>query len=268
MSLAAIQSSLSIKFLVSGFSWLVVFSGLATNYSLVHADSEPITAAELVEKVLDQTRGLTSYSELTMTVNRPEWNRTSSFSVWTRGREDALIRFTAPPRDVGNATLKKGDQMWTFSPKVKRTVRLPKSMMSQGWAGSDFSYNDLSRSDALLQHYELAIVQEQYEDDHTVYTIDAVPTENAPVVWGKEVLKLRDDYVLLEHAFYDQDLKLVKWIETKQISMFDGRPIPQKLRMKNTEDDEKWTEIEYTHFEFNVELKDNKFTLFSLRDSN
>ena len=38
--------------------------------------------------------------------------------------------------------------------------------------------------------------------------------------------------------------------------------------MKNTDDEEKWTEVEYTHAEFDVELDDNKFTLFSLRDSN
>lgn len=249
--------------------WFVVALGLLLiNNILAHADTSSLTAEELVGGVLDQTRGLTSYSELTMTVKRPEWTRQSSFSVWTRGREDALIRFTAPPRDNGNATLKKGEQMWTFSPKIKRTVRLPRSMMSQGWAGSDFSYNDLARSDTLLQHYDLAIVQEQKEDDHTIYTIEAIPQENAPVVWGKEVLKLRDDYVLLEHSFYDQDMELVKWIETQDIATFDGRPIPMKLRMKNTDNEEKWTEVEYTHAEFDVSLDDKKFTLFSLRDSN
>lgn len=253
--------------MTSRVSTLFALGLLLLNIDVGHADEATLTAEELVGKVLDQTRGLTSYSELTMTVKRPEWTRKSSFTVWTRGREDALIRFTAPPRDVGNATLKKGDQMWTFSPKIKRTVRLPKSMMSQGWAGSDFSYNDLARSDSLLQHYELAIVLEQNEDDHTVYTIEAIPMENAPVVWGKEVLKVRDDYVLLEHAFYDQDLELVKWIETQDIATFDGRPIPKTLRMKNKDDEEKWTEIEHTHVEFDVELDDNKFTLFSLRGS-
>ncbi len=247
---------------------LVVLYPIVGNIVLLHADTASPTAKELVGRVLDQTRGLTSYSELTMTVNRPEWTRSSSFTVWTRGREDALIRFTAPPRDVGNATLKKGEQMWTFSPKIKRTVRLPRSMMSQGWAGSDFSYNDLARSDTLLQHYELEIVDDQQEGDHRFYTIEAIPLENAPVVWGKEVLKLREDFVLLEHSFYDQDLKLVKWIETHDIAEFDGRSIPKTLRMKNTDDEEKWTEIEYTHAEFDVELDDNKFTLFSLRDSN
>lgn len=238
------------------------------SFVLVHADTPPINAEELIGKVLDQTRGLTSYSELTMTVNRTEWTRSSSFSVWTRGREDALIRFTAPARDVGNATLKRGDKMWTFTPKIKRTVRLPRSMMSHGWAGSDFSYNDLARSDTLLQHFELAIAQESMEDNHVVYTVDAIPRENAPVVWGKEVIQFRDDYVLLKHLFFDQDLELVKWIETRDIATFDGRQIPKKLRMQNTDDENKWTEVEYTHAEFDIDLDDKKFSLFSLRESN
>ena len=234
---------------------------------MTYADTSPTTARELIGKVLDQTRGLTSYSELTMTVSRPEWNRTSSFSVWTRGREDALIRFTAPARDIGNATLKKGDQMWTFSPKIRRTVRLPRSMMSQGWAGSDFSYNDLARSDTLLQHYELTIVREHSDNEYKIYTLEAIPRENAPVVWGKEILKFRDDYVLLSHAFFDQDNKLVKNIETLEIDTFDSRPIPKKIRMQNAENENKWTEVVYTHAEFDIELDDSKFTLFSLRDS-
>lgn len=238
------------------------------SFVLAHAATPPMTAEELVGKVLDQTRGLTSYSELTMTVNRTEWTRSSSFSVWTRGREDALIRFTAPARDVGNATLKKGDKMWTFSPKIKRTVRLPRSMMAQGWAGSDFSYNDLARSDTLLQHFELAIAQESSEDNHVIYTVEAIPRENAPIVWGKEVIQFRDDYVLLKHLFFDQDLELVKWIETQDIATFDGRQIPKKLRMQNTDDENKWTEVEYTHAEFDIDLDDKKFSLFSLRESN
>lgn len=246
----------------SQFTWLLTVVVLP-----VHADTESIAAEDLVGRVLDQTRGLTSYSELTMTVNRPDWTRTSSFSVWTRGRTDALIRFTDPPREVGNATLKKGDQMWTFSPKIKRTVRLPRSMMAHGWAGSDFSYSDLARSDTLLHHYELTIVQERQEDDHTIYTIEATPQENAPVVWGKEVLILRDDNVLLEHSFYDQDLILVKWIETLAIATFDDRPIPKKLRMMTADDEEKWTEIEYQRAEFDIAIDDNTFTLFSLRNS-
>lgn len=231
------------------------------------ANDEHLKAEELIARVLDQTRGLSSYSELTMTIHRPEWQRTSSFSVWTQGREDALIRFTAPARDAGLATLRKGERMWTYSPKIQRTVRLPKSMMSQDWAGSDFSYNDLARSDDLLNQYLLSLTDTTQTNGGTVYTIEAVPKENAAIVWGKEILELRDDFVLLKHSYFDQEMVLVKWLETLEIEDFDGRTIPKRMRITKSEAQDRWTEIVYEKADFDIEIEDSKFTLFALRDS-
>ena len=226
------------------------------------------TAEELIAKVLDQTRGLTSFAELTMTINRPEWQRTSTFVVWTKGRQDALIRFTAPPRNVGLATLRRGDRMWTYSPKIQRTVRLPKSMMSQDWAGSDFSYNDLARSDELLNDYQLSITDIEESQSGKIYTVEALPKENAAIVWGKEEIQLREDFVLLKHSFFDQDHVLVKWIETIEIAEFDDREIPSRMRVQKVEDEDSWTEIEYVQAEFDIDIDDSKFTLFELRANN
>ena len=145
----------------------------------------PVTARELIAGAIDLTRGRTSYARMSMMVHRPDWERKSSLVAWTRGREDALIRFTEPARDAGNATLKQGDRMWTFTPKLNRTIRLPFSLMSQSWAGSDFSYNDLSRTDKLLKLYDLELVGTDEADGHLIYTIEAVPLDDAPVVWGK-----------------------------------------------------------------------------------
>ena len=116
-----------------------------------------------------------------MVIHRPDWERSSRLQAWTRGREDALIRFTAPAKDAGNATLKDGEKMWTFTPKLNRVIRLPYSMMSQGWAGSDFSYNDLSRTDALLHEYDLEITALEERDGHVIYTVAAIPHDTAPV---------------------------------------------------------------------------------------
>ncbi len=244
------------------FAIAFAIAGVAT----VSSETEP-TAQELMAKVLDQTRGLSSYSELTMIINRPDWKRTSSFSVWTRGREDALIRFTAPARDAGFSTLKKGERMWTYSPKIQRTVRLPKSMMSQEWAGSDFSYNDLARSDDLLNEYSLQLTHVEQTDDGAIYTIEATPNENAAIVWGKEVVVLREDFVLLRHSYYDQEMILVKWLETLEIEEFDGRTIPKRMRIRKSEEEESWTEIVYETADFDIDIEESKFTLFALRGS-
>ncbi len=231
---------------------------------LSHA-AEPPTAAELVEKAIDQTRGQSSIAVLSMTVRRPSWERSSTLEAWTRGREDALIRFTAPARDAGNATLKQGEKMWTYTPKLNRTIRLPFSLMSQSWAGSDFSYNDLSRTDNLLHQYELTLTNSEERDGQMVYTIDAIPHDDAPVVWGKEQLVLRDDFVILEQTFFDQDLMPLKKMETLEVGELGGRVMGTRMRMFEVETPDSYTELVWDSAEFDVQLEDQLFTLFSLR---
>ncbi len=223
------------------------------------------TARALVERAIDQTRGRTSFAMMSMTVHRPSWERTSTLEAWTRGREDALIRFTEPARDAGNATLKQGEKMWTYTPKLNRTIRLPFSLMSQSWAGSDFSYNDLSRTDNLLHQYDLSVTATEQREGHTVYTIEAVPHEDAPVVWGKEVLVLRDDFVLLEQVFYDQDLEPLKKMQVLEIGELGGRTMGLRLRMFEFDKADSYTELEWREADFDIELDDQLFTLFSLR---
>lgn len=227
--------------------------------------AEPRSARDLIAGALDLVRGQTSFVELAMHIHRPDWERSSRLQAWSRGREDALIRFVAPARDAGNATLKLGDDMWTFTPKLNRTIRLPYSLMSQSWAGSDFSYNDLSRSDKLLRHYQLTLTTTEQRDGHQVFTVEAVPHDDAPVVWGKEVLVLRDDYVLLSHTFFDQDLKALKRLETLEIGALGGREFGTRMRMVPLDETEQYTELVYHEARFDVDLDDELFTLFSLR---
>ncbi len=230
------------------------------------SNTAEMTAHELLASAMDLQNGvITSYTEASMVVHRPDWERTSHMVVWTRGREDVLIRFTAPAKDAGNATLKLAEKMWTFTSKLNRSIRLPYSLMSQSWGGSDFSYNDLSRTDILLREYDLSIVERNQVDGHTVYVIEAIPYENAPVVWGKEVLVIRDDFVLLKQTFYDQDFEPLKVMETTEIRELGGRVFGTKLRMVKLEAPESYTEFHMLTAEFDMELDDRLFTLFSLQ---
>lgn len=225
----------------------------------------PPSAYDLIAGAIDLNRGRTSYSEMSMLVHRPDWERSSSLVAWTRGREDALIRFTAPAKDAGTATLKRGDKMWTYTPKLNRTIRLPFSLMSQSWAGSDFSYNDLSRTDNLLTFYALSISKVEEIEGHTVYTIEAVPYDDSPVVWGKEEWVVRDDLVLVSQTFFDQEFEALKRMETLEIKELGGRVMPTLMRMWKLDEPDHYTEIEYTAAEFDIPLEDRMFTTFYLQ---
>ena len=224
-------------------------------------------ATQIVRDALNHWRGLSSYGEMTMTIHRPDWERTMSMESWSRGEDQSLVRITAPRKDRGNGTLIDDNNMWTFSPKVNRVIKVPSSLMNQSWMGSDFSNKDISRANDILEDYDHTLLSETGQEDGTVvYEIESVPHEDAAVVWGRQVLKIRDDNVLVEERYYDQDDELVKKLSTLEISEMGGRTVAARQRMTKQDQPEEWTEISVGAIEFDIELDDNVFTLSNLRN--
>jgi outer membrane lipoprotein-sorting protein len=232
---------------------------------------QPVGAAErdatqIVREAVNHWRGLSSYTVMTMVIHRPDWERSMTMEAWTKGDERALVRVIEPRKDRGNGTLTQDDSMWTFSPKVNRVIKVPSSMMGQSWMGSDFSNKDVARADDIIDQYEHSLVATEVVDGIETYRIESVPHEDAAVVWGKEVLTIRADHVVLQHAFYDQDGGLVKTLESLEIGEMGGRTIAQRQRMIKTDEPDEWTEIEVLEVEYDLDLRDSLFTLSNLRN--
>ena len=233
---------------------------------IASADTGSRNATDIVRDALNHWRGLSSHGEMTMTIHRPDWERSMSMETWSRGEEESLVRVTAPRKDRGNGTLIIDNNMWTFSPKVNRVIKVPSSMMNQSWMGSDFSNKDISRTDDIVDEYDHTLLGESEQDGFIVYEIESVPLEDAAVVWGREVLVIREDNVMIEQRFYDQDGELVKTLRTLEIGEMGGRTVAKQQRMEKEEYPDEWTEVLMENVEFDVELRDNVFTLSYLRN--
>ena len=245
--------------LVSGLLPAILLTSFADAAELQDAQS-------IVRSAIDHWRGQSSYAEMTMTIHRPDWERSMSIRSWTKGYKQSLVRVTEPRKDRGNGTLMMDNNMWSYSPKVNRVIKVPSSMMGQSWMGSDFSNNDISRADDIVDQYDHSILGTSELDGHTVYEIESIPHETAAIVWGREVLEIRDDYVLLRQRFYDQDGELVKNMESIEISEHDGRMIASRQRMGKVDQPGDWTEITVNAIEFDVDLPDSVFTLSNRRN--
>ena len=223
-------------------------------------------ARDIVESTMELSRGKTSFAEVTMVIHRPEWERVMSMQSWTEGTKNSLVRVTAPAKDAGNGSLLKDNNMWSYSPKINRVIKLPSSMMSQSWMGSDLSNKDISKSTDIIDQYEHTLLDSREQDGHTVYVIQSVPLEDAAIVWGKEILSVRDDFVLLQQEFWDQDGVLVKSLQTSAIKQMGGRPVATIMRMQQVDKPGQWTEIQVQNVEFDIELSRTLFTLSNLRN--
>ncbi|MGI9233143.1 MAG: outer membrane lipoprotein-sorting protein [Woeseiaceae bacterium] len=232
----------------------------------VFASDDCCDATQIVRDAIDHWRGLSSYTEMTMVIHRPDWERSMTMRAWTKGDDQSLVRVTEPKKDRGNGTLTDDNSMWTFSPKVNRVIKIPSSMMGQSWMGSDFSNKDVARADDIIDQYDHSLLSREELDGVVVYDIESIPHEDAAVVWGREVLRIREDHVVLEHAFYDQDGELVKKLVSLEIGEMGGRTIAMRQRMAKTEKPGEWTEISVLDIEYEIDLKDSLFTLSNLRN--
>ena len=220
----------------------------------------------IVREAINHWRGLSSYTEMTMVIHRPDWERSMTMRAWTKGDKQTLVRVVEPKKDRGNGTLTDDKSMWSYSPKVNRVIKVPSSMMGQSWMGSDFSNKDIAKADDIVDEYEHSILNTEVLDGVTTYEIQSIPNEDAAVVWGREVMRIREDHVVLQHSFFDQDGELVKTLGTLEVVEMGGRVIAKRQRMIKADEPDEWTEIQVNDVEYEVDLNDSLFTLSNLRN--
>lgn len=226
------------------------------------------TAQEIVQRSIDQMQGKSSYSEMKMTIIRPTWTREISIKAWTYGTEYSLMRITAPARDQGTGFLKRGNEIWNWQPNIKRTIKMPPSMMSQSWMGSDFTNDDLVKQSSMVKDYTQEKSGTETIDGRECYIITLTPKPSAPVVWGKvKVWISKDHYLQLKSEFYDEDNALVHTLYGRNVEEMGGRLIPSTLEVIPADKPNQKTIVEQRNVKFNIEISPDFFSIQNLKDA-
>jgi outer membrane lipoprotein-sorting protein len=181
-------------------------------------------AKEIVRRADELSRGKTSEATISIQIIRPSWSREMSLKTWGKGNDYAMILLTAPARDKGIVFLKRKKEIYNWIPSIERNIKLPPSMMSQSWMGTDFTNDDLVKEASVVEDYEHSILGEEVLLDRACYKIQLRPRQEAAVVWGKIILWIETkDMLLLKAEYYDEDNLLVNTMVAGDIKMLaDG----------------------------------------------
>jgi outer membrane lipoprotein-sorting protein len=218
-------------------------------------------AKTIVQKANDLAMGKTSSGEMTMTIERPSWTRAVSMKSWSKGTDYYLILITEPARDKGQVFLKRLTDMWNFMPAINRMIKIPPSMMSQSWMGSDFTNNDLVKMNSLVEDYTHKILGEENVGDYDCYKIELMPKEDAAVVWGKIVMWIaKNEYYEMKAEFYDEDMKLMNTQIASDIRQFGDRKLPARMEMVPADKPGNKTILQMENMQFNIDLPDSFFS--------
>lgn len=224
------------------------------------------SATEIIEQMEEVMRGESSLAEMTMTIVRPRYTRDVSMKAWSLGEEYSLILITAPARDEGNVYLKRENEIWNYVPSIDRTIKMPPSMMSQSWMGSDFTNDDLVRESSTIEDYEHRILREEEIDGREAWVLELIPRPETPIVWGKVLMWIdKEHYIQLRVENYDQSNELANSIGFSEITEMDGRTFPAKLTLTPADEPDQRTIMEYQNLEFNIDINESFFTLQNMR---
>ncbi len=222
------------------------------------------TVEELLNASDDVLRGEQSIGVIEMHVKTKRYERSMKMKTWAKGTDQTLIRILEPAKDAGVATLKSGDNIWNYLPKVDRTMKVPAGMMSGSWMGSHFSNDDLVKESRLADDYE-ATVSARPADGAENWEVTLVPRPDAPVVWGKVVTHIRPDMLPVDTLFYDEDGELVRTMKFQDVGELGGRTVPRVMRLEPADKPGEFTEVRYHQMDFDVELAADTFTLQALK---
>jgi hypothetical protein len=224
------------------------------------------TAREILDHVDDLFRGDSSRGRATMTVATANWQRTLVLDFWSQGKERSLIRIVEPQKEKGTATLKVGNDIWNWLPKVARVVKLPSSMMSASWMGSHFTNDDLVKDSRMADDYDATIAFEGERDGRRVIEIACIPRPDAAVVWGRvDVTVEAATHLPLTVLFHDEDLRLARTITYSDVRDLGGRLLPATLRAVPADKPGESTVVVYRDIAFDLPVADDLFSLRSLQ---
>lgn len=223
---------------------------------------QPLTATEIVRKADEKFNGeKSSYSVMAMKIIRPSWQRTIEFKNWTLGDDYALTLITSPAKEAGQSFLKRESEMWSWNPSINRLIKLPSSMMSQGWMGSDYTNDDILRESSVVTDYIHEIAGEEKIDGRLCYKIKMTARDDASVIWGKQIRWIdKNEFLVLKAELYDEDGYLVRTETGSEIRIMDGRTITSKIVLVPEDEPENRTIVEIREIKFNITVEEGYFS--------
>ena len=211
-------------------------------------------------------RGKTSKADITIKIIRPTWSREMNMKAWSKGDDYSMILVTSPVKEKGTAFLKRQKEVWNWIPAIERNIKLPPSMMSQSWMGTDFTNDDLVREASSVADYDHQLLGKETISGKDCYKIEMIPKPAAAIVWEKVIVWVDViDFLQLKAAFYDEDAELVNIMNSGDVKELGGKKITSRIEIFPVDKKGNSTVIIYNDILFDEVIDDDFFTTRNMK---
>jgi hypothetical protein len=243
---------------------LLVIGGVAVPASAQSAREIMQEAQRRTEVSSQRYEGMLQVIDARGKVTDKRWEYTR---LGSHGASKSVLRFTAPAEVKGVALLilnhpDRASDQWMWTPAIARDRRIALQDRSTRFFGTDFSFEDLEERD--VDQYDFSLLGEESMAGVPCWRIEAKPRQTKTSQYTRSRLWVRKDnyaYVQIEN-----DIKnvLVRRLNYSQLEQVQGIWTARLLEMTDLRRNSR-TILKLEKLQYNVPMKDDEFTLQSLR---
>ena len=157
--------------------------------------------------------------------------------------------------------MQKNDDRWLFIPSIKLIRRIAASDKNSSFAGSDFTYEDVSGIEIEEETHQLQ--KEDTLNGKPVFVVVSTPKEKG--AYTKRISYIDKGYYLpLKEEYYDQHDKIYRVFEAVEIKEVGAIPTITKRVMQNKHT-QHTTEVTLDHVAYTLGLSNEIFSERSLK---
>jgi len=219
-------------------------------------------ASDIIQKLDNNIRGKNIYMKISMRVVSLNHERSMKLENWSQGNKKSFVKVLYPPKDRGITFLSLDNQMWQYVPKIERIIKIPPSMMLQNRMGSDITNDDVVKQSSIVEDYNARVLKRE----GSVVTLELIPKEDAPVVWGKVIVNVDTrTYTSKKDIFYDEEGKEVRFFLYEKVKKFGEYYLPTYWRVQPSDKQNKFTEIILDEVVYDKEISEQYFKKSALK---
>jgi outer membrane lipoprotein-sorting protein len=185
----------------------------------------------------------------------------------SHGASKAVLRFTAPAEVKGVALLivnhpDRASDQWMWTPAIERDRRIALQDRSTRFFGTDFSFEDLEERD--VNQYDYALAGEEAIDGAPCWKIQSTPKQAKSSQYTKSIVWIRKDnyaFARIENYVKDQAVRRLNYSDVRNVQ---GIWTARQLEMTDLGRGSR-TRLTLDKLEYNVALRDDRFTLEAIR---
>ena len=223
-------------------------------------------AISILERAEKMNNNLSSYSEIEIISKTPRYTKKISLRTWSLDSDYSLVEITSPKRDSGMVYMKSGKRLFTYSPKTNRIIKLPSSMLAQGWMGTDAQFDNILGTASLSQDFSHELKMAITINNDSCHFIRCVPLPETPVAHDHiDAFINKQNGSINRLEVYNKKGALIQQIDFLEYKIIDGIQIPVSLKFsakKGTQN----TELKISTWKKRPDLKQTFFTESTMKN--